>query len=162
MSLHTRSLKYGKLQGGVLALVTPSLVKRLKQHFHRFEFGVDVIFAMNGYVWVSPSPEGAARPSDEAGGGMLNDAALSEQKRPDASLPRATTREVREKVSRVHNSVVALDAMGMAVSPTTVAAVYYASGKMLPKDMLLPYVVPEICASVMACWPEPTLALSGE
>eukprot|EP00966_Prymnesium_polylepis_P245250 5673468-Prymnesium_polylepis.1 len=49
MSLHTRSLKYGKLQGGVLVVVAPSLMKRLKQHFHRFDFGVDVIFGMNGY-----------------------------------------------------------------------------------------------------------------
>ena len=42
MSLHTRSLKYGKLQGGVLVEVAPSLMRRLKQHFHRFDFGVKV------------------------------------------------------------------------------------------------------------------------
>ena len=42
MSLHTRSLKYGKLQGGVLVEVAPSLMRRLKQHFHHFDFGVKV------------------------------------------------------------------------------------------------------------------------
>ena len=63
MSLHTRSLKYGKLEGGVLVVVAPSLMKRLRQHFHTFEFGVHAIFGMNGYVWVAP---GAARFRDDA------------------------------------------------------------------------------------------------
>lgn len=31
--LHTRSLKYGKLQRGQLVGVPPSLIKRQKQHF---------------------------------------------------------------------------------------------------------------------------------
>lgn len=44
MSLHTRSLMYGKLQNGVLVEVTPTLMKRLKQHFHAFDFGVHAIF----------------------------------------------------------------------------------------------------------------------
>ena len=70
MSLHTRSLKYGKLQGGVLVAVAPSLMRRLKQHFHRFDFGVRAIFGMNGFVWVSAVREGDAPESDE-----LNDVA---------------------------------------------------------------------------------------
>lgn len=70
MSLHTRSLKYGKLSGGVLVSVAPSLMKRLKQHFHVFEFGVAAIFGMNGYVWVSPDRTGgaAAHAPDSVGG----------------------------------------------------------------------------------------------
>ena len=65
MSLHTRSLKYGKLQGGVLVEVAPSLMRRLKQHFHRFDFGVKVIFGMSGFVWVSHISEGDMAESDE-------------------------------------------------------------------------------------------------
>ena len=92
MSLHTRSLKYGKLQGGVLIVVAPSLMKRLKQHFHRFDFGVDVIFGMIGYVWVSPSPEGAALQPDD-GGAMLNDVAVGAAATPADAPTRAPTPE---------------------------------------------------------------------
>ncbi|KAI5478947.1 exosome complex component RRP4 [Pseudohyphozyma bogoriensis] len=53
MSLHTRSLKYGKLKNGLLVVVPPSLIVRLKSHFHTLPFGVDLIIGLNGYIWVS-------------------------------------------------------------------------------------------------------------
>ncbi|XP_038601514.1 exosome complex component RRP4 isoform X2 [Tachyglossus aculeatus] len=43
VSLHTRSLKYGKLGQGVLAQVSPSLVKRQKTHFHDLPCGASPI-----------------------------------------------------------------------------------------------------------------------
>ena len=116
MSLHTRSLKYGKLEGGVLVVVAPSLMKRLRQHFHTFEFGVHAIFGMNGYVWVAPGaapgagagaaeemwvgPGGAVGADEGAGGG--NDAAAPAPRPPP-------TAEERERVCRVRNALVALD-----------------------------------------------------
>lgn len=58
MSLHTRSLKYGKLRNGLLIELAPRLVRRLKSHFYHLPppcgpTGVDVILGLNGYVWVS-------------------------------------------------------------------------------------------------------------
>ncbi|EMD34015.1 hypothetical protein CERSUDRAFT_86778 [Gelatoporia subvermispora B] len=53
MSLHTRSLKYGKLRNGQLVTVPPILIKRLKSHFLALPCGVDVILGLNGYIWVS-------------------------------------------------------------------------------------------------------------
>ncbi|PPQ71891.1 hypothetical protein CVT24_006865 [Panaeolus cyanescens] len=53
MSLHTRSLKYGKLRNGQLVTVPPILVRRLKSHFLTLPCGVDVILGLNGYIWVS-------------------------------------------------------------------------------------------------------------
>lgn len=58
MSLHTRSLKYGKLRNGQLVIVPPRLIRRLKSHFVHLPkpcgpSGVDVIIGMNGFVWVS-------------------------------------------------------------------------------------------------------------
>lgn len=50
MSLHTRSLMYGKLHDGVLVEVTPTLMKRLKQHFHTFDFGVHAIFGARRFA----------------------------------------------------------------------------------------------------------------
>ncbi|KAH7885764.1 hypothetical protein F5I97DRAFT_1808858 [Phlebopus sp. FC_14] len=53
MSLHTRSLKYGKLRNGQLVVVPPVLVRRLKSHFISLPCGVDLILGLNGYIWVS-------------------------------------------------------------------------------------------------------------
>lgn len=58
--LHTRSLRYGKLRNGLLLTVPPSLIRRLKSHFHTLPppcgpLGVDVIMGVNGYIWVSVS-----------------------------------------------------------------------------------------------------------
>ncbi|KDE05371.1 hypothetical protein MVLG_04282 [Microbotryum lychnidis-dioicae p1A1 Lamole] len=53
MSLHTRSLKYGKLKNGMLVVVPPSLIVRLKSHFHSLPHGVDLIIGLNGYIWIS-------------------------------------------------------------------------------------------------------------
>ena len=70
MSVHTRSLKYGMLSCGSLVHVAPSLMRRLKQHFHTFDFGVRAIFGMNGAVWLAHADPNA-QTSDE-----LNDLAL--------------------------------------------------------------------------------------
>ncbi|KIM33967.1 hypothetical protein M408DRAFT_59755 [Serendipita vermifera MAFF 305830] len=53
MSLHTRSLRYGKLRNGQMITVPPILIKRLKSHFCALTCGVDVILGINGYIWVS-------------------------------------------------------------------------------------------------------------
>ncbi|KAF7360498.1 Exosome complex component rrp4 [Mycena venus] len=51
MSLHTRSLKYGKLRNGQLVTIPPILVRRLKSHFITLPCGVDLILGLNGYIW---------------------------------------------------------------------------------------------------------------
>jgi exosome complex component RRP4 len=62
VALHTRSLKYGKLAGGQLVQVQHNLIKRQKQHFVALEaLGVDIIFGVNGAVWIAPwAPKPAA------------------------------------------------------------------------------------------------------
>ena len=64
VALHTRSLKYGKLENGCLAVVPAGLIKRLKHHFVSLPCGVDVVLGRNGYLWVSetdPAMAAAAR-----------------------------------------------------------------------------------------------------
>ena len=71
MSLHTRSLTYGKvpdlrllwpplktltviqLRNGQLVCVPPVLIRRHKSHFVSLPCGVDLILGLNGYIWVS-------------------------------------------------------------------------------------------------------------
>jgi exosome complex component RRP4 len=55
IALHSRSLKYGKLENGQLVVVPAGLVKRLPQHYISLPNGVDVILGKNGYIWVTRS-----------------------------------------------------------------------------------------------------------
>ena len=43
-----------QLGQGVLVIVSPSLIKRCKNHFHNLPCGVTVILGNNGYVWICP------------------------------------------------------------------------------------------------------------
>ncbi|GAA5871977.1 hypothetical protein JCM1840_004762 [Sporobolomyces johnsonii] len=70
MSLHTRSLKYGKLKNGQLVTVPPALIVRSKSHFHSLPYGVDLIIGLNGYIWVSKTvAKELRRDGEEAGFG---------------------------------------------------------------------------------------------
>ncbi|KAB1203132.1 Exosome complex component rrp4 [Morella rubra] len=58
LHLQARSQKYGKLERGQMLTVPPYLVKRRKQHFHHLEqYGVDLIFGCNGFIWVGEHVE---------------------------------------------------------------------------------------------------------
>jgi len=144
MSLHTRSLMYGKLQNGVLVCVMPTLIKRLKQHFHTFSFGVHAIFGMNGFVWISGAKPGGSSHA----GGMADGGSDLTGDEPPTQPP---TREERERVCRVRNALVALDRLCIAVSPSSVAEVYEASlaAGLAPKQMLLPAPMLAICRAAM-------------
>jgi len=51
--LHTRSLKYGKLENGCFIQVYPSLIPRRKQHFSTLQdIGVNIILGTNGWIWL--------------------------------------------------------------------------------------------------------------
>lgn len=57
VSLHTRSLKYGKLEYGSLIMVPAFLIKRSKVHFHTVaELGIDILIGHNGYIWICSTP----------------------------------------------------------------------------------------------------------
>ncbi|KAJ7600650.1 exosome complex exonuclease rrp4 [Mycena floridula] len=65
MSLHTRSLSYGKLRNGQLVIVSPILVRRLKSHFVTLPCGVDLILGLNGFIWVSKHTETRNREGED-------------------------------------------------------------------------------------------------
>ncbi|CAH6723123.1 exosome complex component Rrp4p [[Candida] jaroonii] len=52
-SLHTRSLKYGKLRNGIFLTVPSSLVIKSKNHSHDLPGDVSVILGVNGFVWLN-------------------------------------------------------------------------------------------------------------
>lgn len=56
LSLHTRSLRYGRVGQGTLVRVPPHLVERCKILFHNLPLiGVHLVLANNGYIWISSS-----------------------------------------------------------------------------------------------------------
>jgi exosome complex component RRP4 len=65
ISLHTRSLRYGKLRNGQLVIIARGLVRRLKSHFFSLPCGVDVIMGLNGYIWISKHVKEADQVGEE-------------------------------------------------------------------------------------------------
>lgn len=51
-SLHTRSLKYGKLRNGIFLRIPSSLVVKSKNHSYDLPGNVSVILGVNGYIWL--------------------------------------------------------------------------------------------------------------
>uniref|UniRef100_A0A098LYR3 Exosome complex component RRP4 n=1 Tax=Hypsiglena sp. JMG-2014 TaxID=1550645 RepID=A0A098LYR3_9SAUR len=127
VSLHTRSLKYGKLGQGVLVQVSPSLVKRQKSHFHDLPCGASIILGNNGFIWIYPTPE---QKEDEAGGFVTN----------LEPVPLID----REIISRLRNCIMALVSQKMTLYDTSILYCYEASLTHQIKDLLKPEVVEEI------------------
>ncbi|GBG80774.1 hypothetical protein CBR_g31328 [Chara braunii] len=149
INLHTRSLKYGKLENGQLVTVPPYVIKRIKQHFQSLEeCGVDVILGCNGYVWVSapagrPVLEGLAGVMKqtaqtgvveplEQGGGADGQAAV--RKRENVLL------QVRECICRVANAILVLGFLGLPIHPHSITDTFLISRTwgIEIKDMLSP------------------------
>uniref|UniRef100_A0A8B9J6M3 Exosome complex component RRP4 n=1 Tax=Astyanax mexicanus TaxID=7994 RepID=A0A8B9J6M3_ASTMX len=127
LSLHTRSLKYGKLGQGVLVQVSPSLVKRQKTHFHNLPCGASIILGNNGFLWLYPTP---GHQDEEAGGyyTSLEPVALSD----------------REVISRLRNCLLALAAHKVLLYDTSVLYCYESSLSHQIKDILKPETMDEI------------------
>jgi exosome complex component RRP4 len=118
MSLHTRSLKYGKLEGGQFLSVSASLMKRCKSSFHSLAGGIEVILGNNGYIWIAPPPETK-----------------------EANIV------TREKMCRLRNSIVALSREFIAIHPDTIMTVYEASLPYPPKEILNPSLIQQLTSN---------------
>ena len=115
MSLHTRNLKYGKLENGQFVEVPPALIKRCKSHFKTLSCGVDIILGNNGYIFLSmPKVD---------------------------SNNQKTIQENRLKISRVRNSILALSNQFIAIYPKTIMTAFKESLPYQPKDMLKPDII---------------------
>lgn len=122
LSLHTRSLKYGKLSQGVLVKVFPSLVKRMKTHFHRLVCGASIILANNGNIWISPT-------TDEEAGGTGGFTQNLDQVVP---LPE------REVIARLRNCILALAASKMLLFDSSIIYAFEASQKYKVSELMVP------------------------
>nr|SVE89379.1 EOG090X09DD [Daphnia sinensis] len=131
LSLHTRSMKYGKLSQGCLVKVSPSLIRRQKTHFHNLPCGASIIMGNNGFVWICPTLH-----EDVAGGFVQN----------LETVPHAD----RQAISRLRNCVTALAQCKMMLYDTSIMHAYDASinAGFEIKDLLLPDKITEIALMV--------------
>ncbi|KAJ3064434.1 Exosome complex component RRP4 [Podochytrium sp. JEL0797] len=130
VSLHTRSLKYGKLRSGSLITVPSSLVKRSKAHFLHYTLSqglhVDVILGMNGFIWVA---KGSGKDQSQQVQQVDADALYANENQP-VSL------EEREAIARICNCVSALAAENELITEAAILHVYEASRDMECKDIV--------------------------
>ncbi|XP_060078700.1 exosome complex component RRP4-like [Ylistrum balloti] len=127
LSLHTRSLKYGKLSQGQLISISPSLIKRRKTHFHNLPCGASIILGNNGYIWICPTIN---EETEQTGGYEQN---LEPIQKSD-----------REVIARLRNCVLALAEHKMMLYDTSVLYTFEASLKYSVKETLKPEVMAEV------------------
>ncbi|XP_058835516.1 exosome complex component RRP4 [Topomyia yanbarensis] len=120
LSLHTRSLKYGKLGQGILVKVFPSLIKRRKTHFHNLPCGASIILGNNGFIWISPM----VNTEGEGGGGFTQ------------NLEESVSKQDREVISRLRNCVLALANCKMLLYDTSILYAYEESLKYEVHELL--------------------------
>jgi len=124
VALHTRSDKYGKLDGGTLVTVCPNLIKRQKHHFQALgDTGASLILGCNGLIWVAPS---AALAVDSRGAGG------------EADPPSALAS--REAVCRAANCIRCLASLHLPVYPAAILEAFALSKELQlsVKDILDP------------------------
>ncbi|KAF8998511.1 hypothetical protein BDQ17DRAFT_1328744 [Cyathus striatus] len=114
MSLHTRSLRYGKLRNGQIVAVPPILVRRLKSHFLSLPCGVDLILGLNGYIWVSKHVKESEQEGEE---GFDAEAVYSNQ---NDEIDEST----RTAISRVTNIIRILSSHFIPLSDTLLLNAY--------------------------------------
>ena len=137
LSLHTRSLKYGKLENGQLIIVPASLIKRLPQHYISLPWGIDVILGKNGYIWITRTI-----PEDwKIQEGDVDDTTpLAEtlQKLQQKHILTPILIDERLRIVRVRNSIEILSKSFITITPQSIAKVYVTSEslKIAPKDMM--------------------------
>jgi len=124
-SLHTRSLKYGKLRNGYFLKVKAGGIVRGKSHIVMLEAAngageVDVILGVNGYVWVSKKVTLQAPPGGESITRLEEEASEAIYSNVNEDIAPATRREI----ARIGNCVRAMVRWNVRVDEEVLNAVY--------------------------------------
>eukprot|EP00562_Extubocellulus_spinifer_P020494 CAMPEP_0178602556 /NCGR_PEP_ID=MMETSP0697-20121206/35030_1 /TAXON_ID=265572 /ORGANISM="Extubocellulus spinifer, Strain CCMP396" /LENGTH=381 /DNA_ID=CAMNT_0020240781 /DNA_START=43 /DNA_END=1188 /DNA_ORIENTATION=+ len=165
LMLHTRSLRYGKLENGVVMHVPPALVRRMRQHMCTLSnIGVDVLIGCNGGIWIQRSMPKVGGADSAGGGGSAASAAAGTsisttagamdedgaapladtlQKNRQRHAATAVLPDERENIVRVRNSVECLRLVHCYVTPDSIMKVYNEAVRLGVKvgDMMRPDIV---------------------
>ncbi|PVV03679.1 hypothetical protein BB560_001837 [Smittium megazygosporum] len=164
LSLHTRSLDYGKLRNGVVCYVSPALVVRSRSHLISLHCGVDVVLGVNGCIHIGKhrvfSHLQVDSDNDEA---YLKDEQSSLESNTKAgnssTLPNNDYSDIysdvnddidistRTNISRVHNCIVILDRLFIRLNSTSINTAYEQSLQYFVPELLKQDVANEIAES---------------
>ncbi|CAH0486016.1 unnamed protein product [Peronospora farinosa] len=125
LSLHTRSLRYGKLENGQFVAVASPLVKRMKQHMVTLpDIGIDVILGTNGYIWVSRSMAvlGEEDSEDMTSSMETRVEVLTAKRKLHAATPMSV--EDRRKIARVSQALLRLNEQFRMITPESIMTTY--------------------------------------
>lgn len=142
LSLHTRSLKYGKLRNGQLITVSPVLIRRRSSHFCSLPCGVDLILGMNGYIWIAKHVTDSQKEGEEG----FDAEAVYSNKNDDIDM------ETRSAISRVSNLISIFARHSVPLTDTILAEAYdwAVQQEMTPADLLRTDVGESMVAMVTA------------
>ncbi|KAJ2355043.1 Exosome complex component rrp4 [Coemansia erecta] len=134
LSLHTRSIQYGKLRNGSFVRVFPQLVPRSRSHFHTLPCGVDVVLGVNGYVWVSKHVSAAKVEANAEHIYSDENEHISDDE--------------RESIARVANCVILLNRLYVKITDTSIIFAYEAGLGYPVKDLLTVDVATDLALNV--------------
>lgn len=122
VSLHTRvANKYGKLTHGQLVEARPTLIRRSKRQFHPFEeLGIEVIFGVNGRLWLRKLQSDVVGDGEEPGGEEPSPTHAAE-----ISDPASEEASLRERLARLRNCVLVLNDGNASIHPDSVYSAYH-------------------------------------
>ena len=104
--------------------VSPTLVKRCKNHFHNLLCGASVILGNNGYIWISP-----LNTTDHLQAQRRFQEPLTSKGQSDSTSKMVVSKEQREVIARLRNCVKALSSHRVLIYDTTLQYAYEASLK---------------------------------
>jgi len=114
VALQTRNARYGKLQNGSIVTVPSVYVQRQAQHLVTLpNIGVMVVLGSNGWIWVCAPPKLAGSGRQETLNFSQMDVRYEE-----------IAEDLRERICRVRNIVLALAAHGLEITPDGISFVY--------------------------------------
>lgn len=146
-SLHTRSLKYGKLRNGIFLKVPSSLIIKQKNHSYDLLGNVSIILGVNGYIWLSKTSNYLnankssastnkaqasfdARGSYNPGKGSVSITRLEEESSweiySDKNDPDISA-SIRQTIARYYNVIKALSACEVGITELRIRLGYEAS-----------------------------------
>ena len=121
-SIHARSLRYGKLENGVLCIVPSGLVKRMKHHFVTLpSCGVDVLLGCNGYIWIARTVPKEWQKEDEEAGLPLAETLQKVRARHSATV---VSDEERASILRIRNAIEILKVCYRYINAETIMEVF--------------------------------------
>lgn len=131
-SLHTRSLKYGKLRNGYFLQVDPKGIGRSKTHVLALQGAnggeeIDVVLGVNGFVWISKKVALETSKSESAGRVSITRLEEEASEAIYSSQNDYIAPATRKEIARVGNCIKAMVRHNQHVDEDTLTAVYEAA-----------------------------------